>query len=138
MPISLTRAAILALALTGPALAQAEKTPLNANDHITASLMAAQAGDIIRKTCASISARYLVLYEKIGALEAYARAEGYTEAEVKTFLKDKTEKARIKALAEDYLSKAGAVAGDEESYCQAGRNEIAAGTLTGSLLRSWK
>ena len=45
---------------------------------------------------------------------------------------------RIKAAAKDYLKAAGAVEGDVESYCKVGRNEIAKGTLTGSLLRSYE
>lgn len=128
-------AGLVALGLAGPATAQ---VALNQNAHITESLVAAKAADIIRNTCASISARYVVVYQKMGELEDYARAEGYGEAEVRAFLKDKAEKARIKTLAEAYLAEAGAVPGDEESYCQAGRDEIAEGTLAGSLLSSWK
>lgn len=111
---------------------------LNHNDHITESLVAAKAGDIIRNTCASISARFLVVYQKMAELEDYARAQGYTEEEVRVFLKDKAEKARITAMAESYLAQAGAMPDDPESYCQVGRDEIAEGTLVGSLLSSWK
>ncbi len=128
-------AGCMALGLVGPAQAQ---VALNQNDHITESLVAAKAGDIIRNTCSSISARYVVVYQKMGELEDYARAEGYTEEAVRAFLKDKAEKSRIKALAEAYLAEAGAIPGDEESYCKVGRDEIAAETLTGSLLSSWK
>ncbi len=120
-----------------PATASAQ-VALNLNDHITENLVAAQVGDILRKTCGSISARYLVVYEKMSALEDYARGEGYTEDAVRVFLKDKTEKARIKALAAEYLTAAGAVEGDEESFCKVGRDEIAKETLAGSLLMSWK
>ena len=80
----------------------------------------------------------ITAYSKLKELEKYARAQGYSEDEVKAFMKDKTEKSRIKALSADYLKKAGAVEGDAESYCKAGRDEIAKGTLAGSLLRSWK
>ena len=47
---------------------------------------------------------------------------------------EKAEKARINGLAVAYLKKAGAVEGDVESYCVAGRAEIAKGTMatTGS------
>jgi hypothetical protein len=128
-------AAVLGLALGGSAQAQ---VALNQNDHITQSLVAAKVADEIRNTCASISARYLVVFQKMGELEDYARAGGYTETEVRAFLKDKGEKARITALAQAYLTEAGAVPGDEESFCLAGRGEIAAETLAGSLLSSWK
>jgi hypothetical protein len=129
----LTIAALLSAAV--PAYAM---VPLNQNEHITESLVAAKVGDTIRKTCPSITARMFTVLGKMNDLEDYARAQGYTEAEVKAFLKDKTEKARINGLAADYLKNAGAVEGDAESYCVAGKAEIANGTLAGSLLKSWK
>ncbi|MDB5666051.1 DUF5333 domain-containing protein [Cypionkella sp.] len=129
---SLTLVAVLA---ASPALAL---EPLNKEVHINASLVAGQVGDTIRKTCPSISAKMFTVLGKLNALEDYARDKGYTEAEVKAFLKDKTEKKRIKTLAKEYLTKAGAVEGDAESYCKVGRDEIAKGTLAGSLLRSYK
>jgi hypothetical protein len=125
----------LLIAVTVPATAQG-KVPLAEEGHINQQLIAAAAGDMLRQTCPSISARMLVVLLKMRELESYARSEGYTEAEVKAFFKDKAEKARVKAAAVDYLIKAGAVPGDVESYCDAGRAEIAKGTLVGSLLRS--
>jgi hypothetical protein len=125
----------LATALALPAVA---RTPLNQNAHITDSLVAGRVGDTIRQTCPSISAKLVTAYSKLKELERYARDQGYTEDEVKVFMKDKAEKARIKVLAAEYLTKAGAVEGDAESFCKVGRDEIAKGTLAGSLLRSWK
>lgn len=121
--------------LSAPAMA---KVPLEDNQHITDSLMAGRVADVIRSTCPSISARMVTAYSKLEDLKKYAVDQGYTEAEVKAFLKDKSQKDRIKALAADYLKKAGAVEGDVESYCVAGRAEIDKGTLAGSMLRSWK
>ncbi|MBE0555235.1 MAG: DUF5333 domain-containing protein [Rhodobacteraceae bacterium] len=121
--------------LSAPAMA---KVPLEDNQHITDSLMAGRVADVIRSTCPSISARMVTAYSKLEDLKKYAVDQGYTEAEVKAFLKDKSQKDRIKALAADYLAKAGAVEGDVESYCVAGRAEIDKGTLAGSMLRSWK
>ena len=127
----------LAVLLTAAVPAYAT-VPLNQNQHITDSLVAAKVGDSIRKTCPSITARMFTVLGKMNDLEAYARAQGYTEAEVKAFLKDPVEKKRINDLAAAYLKKAGAVEGNEESYCAAGKAEIAKGTLAGSLLKSWK
>lgn len=117
-----------------PALAQT--VPLAEEPHINEQLIAAQAGDILRKTCPTISARMFVVWEKASALEDYTRAAGYTEEEATLFLKDKAQKARIKAAAMDYLTKAGVVVGDVESYCRAGRDEIAKNTLVGSIIWS--
>lgn len=127
--------AALLMAVTAPAVAQG-KVPLAEEGHINQQLIAAAAGDMLRQTCPSISARMLVVLLKMRELESYARAKGYTEAEVKAFFKDKAEKARVKAAAVEYLAEAGAVSGDVESFCTAGRAEISKGTLVGSLLRS--
>jgi hypothetical protein len=135
MTKSFVTVTLIAMLAASPVLA---RDPLNQNKHITDSLVAGKAADTIRNTCSSISAKMFTALSKLSDLEDYARAQGYSEAEVKAFLKDKIEKARIKALANAYLKAAGAVEGDEESYCKAGRDEIAKDTLAGSLLRSWK
>lgn len=130
---SVVAAVLIAAAL--PAVAEG-KVPLAEEGHINEQLVAAAAGDILRQTCPSISARMLVVLVKMQQLESYARSEGYTRDEVTLFLKNKAEKARVKAAAKEYLAAAGAVEGDVESYCAAGRAEISQGTLVGSLLRS--
>ena len=128
-------ALILAAALFAvPAFAQ--PVPLAEEPHINEQLIAAQAGDILRKTCPSVSARMFVVWEKASALQEYALAAGYSEEAVKLFLKDKAQKARVKAAAFDYLATIGVVEGDVESYCKAGRDEIARQTLVGSILWS--
>ena len=124
-----------ALALGTNAVAQ-PAVPLADEPHINEQLIAAQAGDILRKTCPTVSARMFVVWEKASALEDYARAAGYTEEEVTIFLKDMTQKTRVRTAAMEYLTAAGVVEGDVESYCQAGRDEIAKQTLVGSILWS--
>ena len=120
-----------------PAIAEG-KVPLADEAHINQQLIAAAAGDILRKTCPTLEARTFVVLGKLAELQSYTRAQGYDEAEVKVFLKDKVQKARIKASANAYLTAAGAVPQDEASYCAAGEGEIAKQTLVGSLLRSTK
>ena len=124
-------------AATPPAMADG-KVALAEDAHINDQLIAGAAGDMLRQTCPSLSARIFVVWGKLRALESYARAQGYTEVEVKAFLKDREQRARVKAAAKGYLAKAGVVEGDTESYCRAGRDQIAKGTLVGSLLRSSK
>lgn len=126
-------AALCAVSL--PAMAEG-KMPLAEEAHINGQLVAGAAGDILRQTCPTLKARMLVVLSKLNALKNYARAQGYTEEEVKLFLKDRAQKDRVKAAAKGYLAAAGAVDGDVESYCRAGRAEIDKGTLVGSLLRS--
>ena len=129
--------AFVVAALTSlPAAAGAEgRVPLPEEQHINEQLIAAAGGDLIRNNCPAISARMLVVLGKMSDLKSYAEGKGYTEAEVKVFLKDKDQKARVKGAATAYLASQGAVDGDSESYCKVGRAEIANGTLLGSLIR---
>ena len=129
--------AVIATAfLSLPAVASADgKVPLPEEAHINEQLIAAAEGDLIRNTCPTIYARDLVVAIKLLQLKYYAEDKGYTEAEVKAFLKDHGQKARVKGAAADYLASAGAVEGDSESYCRVGRDEIAKDTLLGSLLK---
>lgn len=126
----------LALSLFATALMAEDKVPLPQEQHINEQLIAGAAGDILRNTCPTLSARMFVVWGKLYDLRQYAIDKGYTEDEVKAFLKDKDQKARVKTEAMKYLAAAGVVEGDVESYCQAGRDEIARGTLLGSLLWS--
>ena len=132
---ALALAAVLAGCLAGPGLAEA-KTPLPDEAHINEQLIAAQAGEILRTTCPTISARMFVVWDKALSLRQYAIDKGYTEDEVRAFLKDPVQKARVKAAAEEILAGSGALSGDIASYCTAGKAEIAKGTLLGQIIRS--
>ena len=110
--------------------------PLAEEPHINEQLMAASVGDVIRNTCPSISARMVTVFFKAKELEKYARKAGYQEDEVKAFLKDKSEKARIKAMAADYMAANGVVEGDVDSYCALGTSEIAKDSAIGALLKA--
>jgi hypothetical protein len=125
---------LLAAPVAGFAQAQVS---LSEETHINQSLMAAVVGDNIRKTCPTISARMIVAYSKAKELERYAIAKGYKKEAVEAFLKDKTEKARVKKMAAEYMTANGVVEGDVESYCKLGRAEIEKRSLIGSLLRAY-
>lgn len=124
---------LFALLIATPVLA---REPLPEERFINDSLRAGRIGDVIRNTCPTMSARMVVVLLKMEGLKSYALNKGYSRDEVEAFIKNREQKSRIKAEAEAYLTAAGAVEGDTESYCQVGRDEIAKGTLTGELLRS--
>lgn len=132
--LTLTLSLVAALS-AAPAFAL---VPLEQEAHINESLVAGRVGDIIRNTCPSISAKMFTVMGALNDLKKYAKAQGYSEKQVKDFLGDQGQKDRIRGIANDYLAKAGAVSGDVESYCKVGRDEIAKGTLAGSLIRSSK
>ena len=128
---------MVALLAMGPVIAEG-KVSLPQEAHINQHLIAAAAGDILRKTCPTLEARTFFVLTKLAELKSYTRSKGYTEAEVAAFLKSGAEKTRIRNTARAYLAEAGAVQGDVASYCKAGKGEIAKQTLVGSLLRSTK
>lgn len=128
-------AAALALALIAAAPAPAAALePLSQERYINDRLIAARIADRIRRNCDSLDARIIYAYSQARALKRYAEKKGYSEAEIETFLDSEADRARIYAVAEDYLTRQGAREGDGESFCRIGRAEIAAGTVTGSLL----
>lgn len=126
---------LAALVLAFPAFAL---EPLPKEAHINDSLRAGRIGDVIRKTCPTISARMFVVVGRIQDLKAYALKKGYARSEVEAFLKDPAQKARLRAEADAYLAAAGAVPGKPETFCAVGEAEIAKNSLVGQLLRSSK
>lgn len=105
------------------------------DDYVTQKLVAAQVGDILRNQCPDASARMMIVLSEMLALERHAKENGHDDAAINAFLKDRSEKDRIRALADQYLLDAGAVAGDGQSYCTVARSEVAAQTMAGQLLR---
>lgn len=109
--------------------------PLGQNSYVTDRLVAARVADRIRKTCPDrIGARLLYAFSQAYALRNWAIGQGYPAAEVDRFIKDKTEKQKIYAAAEDYLAAHGAKGSDVEGFCTLGQKEIAAKSIAGSLI----
>lgn len=128
--------AVLSMTMGGAVGTAVALTPLPKESHINQSLMSGVVADRIRKTCPSISARMFVAWGKLNGLKSYAVKKGYKEDDVRAFLKNPTEKTRVKAMAADYLKSRGALAGNAESYCTVGRDEIAKKSLIGQMLRA--
>lgn len=126
---SLTLAAFMAAT---PALAL---EPINTEPHINGTLLQGFIADRIADECPTLGPRNLRALNELQKLKNYALSKGYSAEVIRAFVTSKTEKARGKADAAAWLKKAGAVDGDPESYCKIGRDEIAKGTLAGSLLK---
>ncbi|WBU57031.1 DUF5333 domain-containing protein [Paracoccus sediminicola] len=118
-------------AAAAPAMAQA---PLSQEKYINDRLIAARIADRVRRECPSIDARIVYAWSQARALKRYAENQGYSSAQIDAFLDSDTDKARIYAAAEEYLTRNGAAKGDAESFCRVGRNEIASKSVAGSLL----
>lgn len=127
-----TLTAVFAL-IAAPALAL---EPINAEKHINETLLMGFIADKIDDNCDTISARKLRALVELNSLKNYALEKGYSRDEVKAFVTSKTEKQRGKAEAAEWLKAAGAVDGDQASFCKIGQAEIAKESLIGQLLRS--
>ncbi|ASM72667.1 MULTISPECIES: DUF5333 domain-containing protein [Roseobacteraceae] len=122
------------------ALSMAATTSVVAKPHlrdtpIDDGLLAVGLADEIRKACPDISARMLRAFGYINDLKSQAQALGYSEAEIDAYRKSDVEKARLKQRGDAYLAANGVVAGQPETYCALGRNEIEKSSRIGSLLR---
>ena len=126
--------ALAGLTLAAPALSG--PVPMAQNVHINDELRAGFAGDILRKSCPTISARMLVVMGRLWDLKSYAEEQGYTAEDYNAFRSDPVQKKRLKDEAAAYLAAAGAKSGDVESYCAVGEAEITNDTPLGQLLRS--
>lgn len=120
------------LATTAPAQ---PRVALNEETYINSSLLSAAIGAIIQKKCSTISPRLVLAIWKARALQRYALNQGYTKEEIAAFIENKKEQRRMRRAAFSYLRANGVVKDEEQTYCAAGRAEIARGTLTGQLLR---
>ncbi len=128
----------LAFSIAGlPAAAQG-LPPLSQDGFVNDSLRAAAIGDTIRRNCPSISARFFVALRKLRELERYARARGYSDEQIRAFIRSPEDRARLEREARDYMLKNGVVEGVKETYCALGRAEIASKSLIGQLIWSWK
>jgi TPR repeat protein len=125
----------LTLAVTAPAYAL---VPINENPEIRAKLLQGFIGDAIADNCPTMKARTMKALGELNNLRDYALAQGYEAGVVREFVTSKEEKAKFKAEAADWLKAKGAEPGNPEAYCKIGEEEIANGTLAGSLLRSTK
>ncbi len=125
----------LTLAVTAPAYAL---VPINENPEIRAKLLQGFIGDAIADNCPTIKPRTMKALGELNNLRDDALSQGYEASVVREFVTSKEEKAKFKVEAAEWLKAKGAEPGNPEAYCKIGEEEIAKGTLAGSLLRSTK
>lgn len=98
-------------------------------------ILAIAVGDVIQKSCGSISPRLIRTFSLRNQLVAAARSAGFTQEEIDAFVDDDVARAAYKAEAAKYLRQEGAVEGDLTTYCDVGKREIASNSAVGRLLR---
>jgi hypothetical protein len=124
---------IAALLLAAPAFAL---VPINQEKRINDTLRSGFIADAIADNCPTMQPRKLRALTELLKLRDYALSQGYSAAEVRGFVENKTEKARGRTEAAAWLATKGAVPGNPDAYCETGAAEIARGSLVGALLRS--
>lgn len=108
--------------------------PLSQNKYVNDRLIAARIADRIRRECPGYSARMIYAWNQARALKSYAKQQGYSETQIDSFLDSKEDKRRIYAVAEDYLTRKGANAGDAQSFCRVGQQEFATNSYIATFL----
>ena len=116
--------------------AAAAKPPLSEVPEIENKLFAAAVGWEISEICDDIAARKLKALNEAWALKARANELGYSNDEIRAYMKSKTQKKRMRAKGEAYLKSQGAIYGQPETFCAVGRAEIAKKSAIGALLRA--
>lgn len=124
-------AAAIAAAMSGaPAAAGLADEP-----RVTEPLVIVGMADQLRKTCGSVDARMVRAYTYLRGIARVALDLGYDRATIEAYIEDRGQKARLRAVAAERLAARGVRAGDEAAHCRLAREEIAADTAVGRLLR---
>ena len=91
---------------------------------------------VISEECSSIDARQLKGVSALWTLGRQAKAMGYSEAEIKAYIRSDEEKARMRKRGEAYMKVKGVSYDDPESFCVLGRAEIERNSAIGVYLRA--
>ena len=135
MALSLLVTATGLLTTIGAARADNYDTLRN-DDRLHNGLLVITIGRHIETTCPSIDRRDLAANAFLLGLATHAMGLGYSRAEVTAYVEDDVEQARYIGLARQYFAQRGVTDdADVEGACRVGRDEIAAGSAIGRLLR---
>jgi hypothetical protein len=135
MAVSLLVLATGLLTAVGSARADQFDTLRN-DDRLHSGLLTITIGRHIELTCPSIERRDLAVTSFLLGLAHHAMSLGYSRAEVTTYVEDDAEQERYIALARRYFAERGVTSKeDADGACRVGRDEIAAGSPIGRLLR---
>jgi hypothetical protein len=130
----LSALALLAVLMTGPARAD-DWDALRADPVISEGLIQFAIARHIHNRCDDISARRIRALAYINALISQAEDLGYSRDEIRAYVNSEAEQDRVRALADERLAARGASPTQMAGYCTVGREEIAAGSEVGQLLR---
>ena len=130
------RIVIAALIAATMGTAAFAKVPLREVKAIDDPMFAVALAIEISDKCDEIGARTLKGLSYLNSLKGKAQAMGYSNDEIKAYVKSPAEKARMRAKGEAYMKSKGLNPKDAADLCKLGHAEIASGSLTGSLLKA--
>ncbi len=119
-----------------PAVAAAGRPSLRDVPEIENTLFAAAIAYEIGEKCDSITTRRLKAAGMALQLRNRANALGYSDAEIKAYVKSDSEKARMRAKGEAFLTQNGVSYADPRTFCTFGRAEIEKSSAIGALLKA--
>ena len=134
MTRSLLIATSLATLFALPAQA-AELPPLAQNQEIYAKFIPLGVADRLRDTCPEVEPAHFRVWMSVLNLRSMARAQGYTDDDIRGLKDDLAAKATIKSEVTEILSALGAAPDHIASHCKVAREQINARSPAGRLIR---
>ena len=114
--------------------ASAERYPGDVTE-VTDGLIAVGMAIELADKCDGVSERRLRGLNFLFSLKGILEDRGFSDAEIDAYIDDRTEKARLEAIARQRLNALGVRTSDPASYCRVARAQIAEGSQVGRLLR---
>ncbi|WP_204157071.1 DUF5333 domain-containing protein [Tritonibacter mobilis] len=129
-------AALAALLLAFGASAGAARPSLRDVQEIEDPLFAVAVASEVADQCDRLAPRTLKGLNQLYQIRARANALGYSDAEIKSYIKSDQEKSRMRAKGERLLRQAGVKLDQPETFCAYGLAEIKKNSAIGVLLRA--
>lgn len=134
------RLAVLAAAasvfLTASVAAGEARPSLRDVPEIENPLFAVAVASEVADQCDSIAARTLVGLNELYRIKGRANALGYSDKEIRAYIKSDQEKSRMRAKGERLLTQKGVKLDQPETFCTYGLAEIEKNSAIGVLLRA--
>jgi hypothetical protein len=128
-------AVVFALVVSAGTARADQFQPLRDDPVIHQGLTAFSVGRMIHLRCPDISGRMLRTLGFLEGLVDRAEALGFDRSEIRAYIDNDADQQRYRRIARDYFAARGADMDDPEGVCRVGRDEIAAGSPIGRLLR---
>ena len=110
-------------------------TPLRDVPEIDRPMFSVAMAIEISDRCDTINARTLKGLAFLNSLRVKAKDMGYSDAEIKAYVKSDEEKSRMRAIGAEYMRSKGLDPETNEDLCKLGQMEMAAISQIGAFLR---